>query len=122
MNAKRSLTNLVLLFVLLLTGCGSRPAPVMTVPNDAQAGDLIELKDCEFQASDEKYAAECGTLVVPENWDKADSRLIALPVVRIPASGSNPAEPVFWLAGGPGGQNIVWAPPEGGGGPKYTLL
>lgn len=112
MNTKRSLTILVLLFALFLTGCGSKPAPTMTVPNGAQAGDLVDLQVCEFPASGEKFAAECGTLVVPENWDKADSRLIALPVVRIPASGSNPAEPVFWLAGGPGGPNIVWAPPE----------
>ncbi|HSM71771.1 MAG TPA: alpha/beta hydrolase [Anaerolineales bacterium] len=112
MSIKRSLTILVLLFVLSITGCGSKPAPVITVPNGAQSGELVGLKACEFQASGEKFAAECGTLVVPENWDKADSRLIALPVVRIPASGSNPAEPVFWLAGGPGGPNIVWAPPD----------
>jgi len=112
MSIKRSLTILVLLFVLSLTGCASKPAPVMTVPNGAQAGDLVGLQSCEFQASGEKFAAECGTLVVPENWDKADPRLIALPVVRIPSSGSNPVEPVFFLAGGPGGSNMVWAPPD----------
>jgi len=84
----------------------------MTVPNGAQAGDLVGLQSCEFQASGEKFAAECGTLVVPENWDKADPRLIAVPVVRIPSSGLNPAEPVFFLAGGPGGSNMVWAPPD----------
>lgn len=49
--------------------------------------------------------------MIPENWDKAGSRLIGLPVVRIPASGPNPAEPVFWLVGGPGGSNLTWAPP-----------
>jgi pimeloyl-ACP methyl ester carboxylesterase len=56
--------------------------------------------------------AACGTLVVPENWDRAGSRLIALPVVRIPASGSNPAEPVFYLQGGPGQSNLSWPPPD----------
>jgi len=112
MSIKRSLTILVLLFVLSLTGCASKPAPVMTVPDGAQAGDLVGLQSCEFQASGEKFAAECGTLVVPENWDKPGSRLIALPVVRIPSSGSNPVEPVFFLAGGPGGPNMVWAPPD----------
>ena len=75
---------------------------------------LIGLEACEFQPADSKakYAAECGTLVVPENWDKAGSRLIALPVVRIPASGPNPAEPVFYLQGGPGQSNLSWAPPD----------
>src|SRR6185503_7075962 len=80
----------------------------------AQAGDLTGLKDCEFQpkGSKTKYAAECGTLTVPENWDNADARLIALPVVRIPASGQDPAEPVFFLQGGPGASNLSWEAPN----------
>jgi pimeloyl-ACP methyl ester carboxylesterase/predicted small lipoprotein YifL len=111
MNTKHSLVILILLAALLLAGCGAKEAAPLAVPEDAKAGDLTGLQDCEYQAKDTKYAAECGTLVVPENWDKADSRLIALPVVRIPASGSSPAEPVFFLNGGPGSPNIVWAPP-----------
>jgi len=104
------LITLVLLATLLLVSCGSKDAPVPVVPESAQASNLTGLKDCEFQpwGKKETYAAECSTLVVPENWDKADSRLIALPIVRIPARGSNPAEPVFWLAGGPGMMNNYW--------------
>jgi hypothetical protein len=49
---------------------------------------------------------------VSENWDKADSRLIALPVVRIPASGQDLTEPVFYLQGGPGHSNFSWPPPD----------
>ena len=91
----------------------SQGCPGPEVPEGAQAGQLTGLEKCEFQpaGSKTKYLAECGTLVVPENWDKAGSRLITLPVVRIPASGPNPAEPVFWLVGGPGGSNLSWAPP-----------
>lgn len=98
----------------LLTACGAKETPVLAVPEGAEAGDLTGLKNCEYQPSGSKtkYAAECGTLVVPENWDKTDSRLIALPVVRIPATGPNPTEPVFWLAGGPGTPNIYWSPPD----------
>jgi len=104
---------LALFGVMLLASCSSKASPGSEVPDGAQAGELSALEKCEYQPanSNTKYIAECGTLVVPENWDKVGSRLIALPVVRIPASGPNPAEPVFWLEGGPGGPNLVWAPP-----------
>jgi pimeloyl-ACP methyl ester carboxylesterase len=103
----------VLFGALLLAGCGSQNNPAPVVPDGAQAGELTGMEACEYQpaSSQTKYAAECGTLVVPENWDTAGSRLVALPVVRIPASGPNPAEPVFYLQGGPGQSNFTWAPP-----------
>ena len=101
------------LMAVLLVGCAARQTPVPVVPEGAQAGELIGLNDCEYQPADAntKYAAQCGTLVVPEVWGKGGSRLIALPVVRIPASGQSPAEPVFYLQGGPGQSNFSWAPP-----------
>ena len=110
MNRKNILIALVLIAALLLVGCSAKDAPAPAVPEGAQTGELTGLKGCEYQpaGSKTKYAAECGTLVVPENWEVADSRLIALPVVRIPASGSNPAEPVFLLEGGPGESNLSW--------------
>jgi pimeloyl-ACP methyl ester carboxylesterase len=108
------LVILVLLAAVLLAGCGANAVPVVTIPKGAQPGDLTGVNECEFQPADgkTKFAAECGLLVVPENWDKAGSRLIALPLVRIPASGSNPAEPVFYLQGGPGQSNFSWPPPD----------
>ena len=107
MNTKHLLINVVLLAALLLAGCGSKETAPLAVPEGAQAGDLTSLEKCEYQAGDKKVSADCGTLVVPENWDKADSRLIALPVVRFPASGANPAEPIFMLGGGPGESNLL---------------
>jgi pimeloyl-ACP methyl ester carboxylesterase len=114
MKTNYLLIALVLFATLLLAGCGAKETAPLTVPEGAQAGELVGLKECEFQSnsSKTKYAAECGTLVVPENWDKSDSRLIALPVTRIPASGSNHAEPVFILHGGPGLSNFSWMPPD----------
>lgn len=99
---------------LLITGCRSEEAAVPIVPEGAQAGELVNFKDCEYQPADSKvkYAAECGTLVVPERWDVAGSPLIALPVVRIPAGSQKPAEAVFYLQGGPGQSNFSWAPPD----------
>ena len=110
MKTNHHLIALILLAALLSAGCGSRPAPSLAVPPGGQADQLTEMGKCEFQPpkSKTKYAAECGTLVVPENRGKTGSRLIALPVVRIPASGPNPAEPVFFLGGGPGLPNYPW--------------
>ena len=114
MNTTNLLIACILFVAFLLTGCDARNASVPVVTEAPDAGDLTGWKDCEFQAEGGKaqYAAECGTLTVPEDWDKADSRLIALPVVRIPASGQEPAEPVFFLQGGPGDSNLSWAPPD----------
>lgn len=85
-------------------------APVV-VPSGARAGDLI-MKPCTIKTRAGRISAECGTLVVPENRNKADSRLIAVPVVRIRATDANPAEPIFSLAGGPGQSNLKDEPPK----------
>lgn len=66
-------TDLLIAFMLfvafLISGCRVKEFPVFVVPDGTQVGDLTGLKDCEFQPPDgkTKYAAECGTLVVPEN-------------------------------------------------------
>jgi pimeloyl-ACP methyl ester carboxylesterase len=79
----------------------------VSVPAGARAGDLI-LKACSFATEDGRYAADCGTLVVPENRADPQSRLIALPVTRIPARSDHPREPIFILQGGPGRTNMTF--------------
>ena len=44
--------------------------------------------------------------VVSENRSDPNSRLIALPVTRIRATGSHPAKPIFRLGGGPRSSNM----------------
>jgi pimeloyl-ACP methyl ester carboxylesterase len=61
---------------------------------------------------DVEYAADCGTLVVPENRADPDSRLIALPLTRIHGTGATPGDPIFWLAGGPGQSNMRFSHPQ----------
>ena len=77
----------------------------VSVPAGAKAGDLT-LESCEYATEDGSYAADCGTLVVPENRADPQSRLIALPVTRIRARSAHPAEPIFRLEGGPGLTNM----------------
>ena len=77
----------------------------VTVPKGAIAGDLL-LHPCTYSTEDGGYAADCGTLVVPENRADPESRLIAVSVTRIRAQAANPKEPVFRLQGGPGLTNM----------------
>jgi pimeloyl-ACP methyl ester carboxylesterase len=79
----------------------------VSVPAGAKAGDL-NLKPCSYVTEDGSYAADCGTLVVPGNRADPQSRLIALPVTRIPARSDQPGEPIFILQGGPGGSNMTF--------------
>jgi pimeloyl-ACP methyl ester carboxylesterase len=94
---------------LILMACG-RTDTVTTLPAGAKPGDLT-LAPCQFKTEEGEYAADCGTLVVPENRAKVDSRLLTLPVIRIRATGKHPAEPIFWLTGGPGQKNTQHGPP-----------
>lgn len=55
-----------------------------------------------FDAEDED--AVCGTVTVPENRDEPEGTEVVLPVMLLPATGSNPEpDPILYLEGGPGG-------------------
>ncbi len=100
-------TCVALVAAMVLAGCGQgeeakpRPQP----PEGAVTGDFTAVP-CLHTAREVEYAAECGTLIVPENRYNESSRLIALPVKRIRASGDASAEPIFKLTGGPGMSNM----------------
>ena len=119
MNAKYTKSTITtLLFILLvsaifITACGGKEAPPLTVPEGAQAGDLVDLMSCTYEAKKVEYAADCGTLVVPENRSNLKARLIALPVTRVHALSGHPEEPIFWFAGGPGSSNMGFSHMEG---------
>jgi pimeloyl-ACP methyl ester carboxylesterase len=80
----------------------------VSVPAGAHAGQLA-LKSCSYSTEHGNYAADCGTLVVPENRHNTHSRLIALPVTRIRALSKSPGVPIFRLEGGPGLPNTTFA-------------
>jgi pimeloyl-ACP methyl ester carboxylesterase len=97
---------------LLVLGLGylrfSPGSGSVSVPKGAHAGDLT-LKPCHYDTENGSYAADCGTLTVPENRADPQSRLIALPVTRIRARSAHPATPVFRLEGGPGITNMKFS-------------
>jgi len=107
MTFRSSTVTLITLAVLaaLLPACLGKGDPV-AVPAGARAGDLVGLEPCTYEANKKKYDADCGTLVLPENRSNPDSRLIALPVIRVRALSDSPAEPIFFLQGGPGVSNL----------------
>jgi pimeloyl-ACP methyl ester carboxylesterase len=86
-------------------GTGDEP---VSVPPGAEAGQ-ITLEPCAYATERGRYAADCGTLVVPENRANPGSRLIALPVTRIRALADHPREPIFRLQGGPGISNMQFS-------------
>ena len=66
----------------------------------------MTLESCNYTPRTGTSAADCGTLVVPENRHDPHSRLIALPVTRIRAHSAHPGVPIFRLQGGPGITNM----------------
>ncbi|MDR6318357.1 alpha/beta fold hydrolase [Actinoplanes couchii] len=95
---------------LVLLGLGGLtvwPERTLEVPAGAAAGSL-DMRPCEYDTEAGTVPAECGTLVVPETRGDPGSELIALPVVRIPATGTVSGEPIFRLGGGPGNTNMLF--------------
>lgn len=89
-----------LTFIRLASG-----TELLSVPADAQAGDLT-LEPCTFMTEGGPYRADCGTLIVAEDARRPASPLLALPVTRIRAMSDDPGEPIFRLEGGPGQTNM----------------
>jgi hypothetical protein len=81
------------------------------VPPGATVGDFT-LTPCTIRHKGRQLETECGNLIVPEDRTKPEGRLIALPVIRFLSTSENPAEPVFWMQGGPGATNLGYRPQD----------
>jgi pimeloyl-ACP methyl ester carboxylesterase len=113
MKTTHLLSAIVLVAWLFLAACSPQIASAPVIPEGAQAGDLVDLQPCTYKTGDGEYAADCGMLVVPEIRSDPAGGLIALPVIRVRALGSSPAEAIFFLQGGPGGSNLHFQYLEG---------
>jgi pimeloyl-ACP methyl ester carboxylesterase len=101
----KPMRSIFAVLALAFCACAGEDEARLAVPAGAGAGDL-SLEPCTYEARDIEYAADCGKLVVAESRSDPDSRLIALPVIRVQATGAGSGEPIFWLAGGPGTSNM----------------
>ncbi len=94
-------------FLVSGSGCGGGDNRYPAPRADTRA-DSIVTRAGTFEIGSKKYAADFGTIMVPENRSKPASRLISVPFLRIHSPSGNAAEPVFGLAGGPGASNMSW--------------
>lgn len=82
------------------------PAPVLTIEPYTFTGP-----------NGVKVEAERGTFEVPENRNDPNSRLIKIGFVRFRSTSANPADPIVYLAGGPGGTGVGTAQ-----GPRFPIF
>ncbi len=94
----------------LLLSCKSNEFKTI-VPEGAKAGDL-NLKSFKYKIDKQSYNAEKGSIIVPENWNNNNTKLISLPILIIHSISSEHAEPIFYLGGGPGFSNMYFKPPQ----------
>lgn len=89
------------LLAALISACGGKLEIDL-----ADSRTRLSMNACPAPIAD--AGAQCGTLTVPENRDRADSRLIRLPFVVLPArQATKAADPVLVLGGGPGSSVLL---------------
>jgi pimeloyl-ACP methyl ester carboxylesterase len=63
-----------------------------------------------FDKIDSSFKTKCGYLIVPENRNKRNSRLIKLPFIIVESKNpSKKNDPLLYTAGGPGNSSLGWA-------------
>ncbi|MCP4141732.1 MAG: alpha/beta fold hydrolase [Chloroflexi bacterium] len=105
-------TSFLLILVLslaLLTGCKAERQAELPIADGIEiinCGDLLPIPDiAEYIFPSENII--CGYVPVPENHDDPNSAEIKIAVYIIPSTSNAPAaDPVVYLAGGPGGSAV----------------
>jgi len=101
------LTSTVL---LAICSCSDKEFDYDIIPENAQAGKVYNLTTSQDEDSGREIVH--ATLVVAENREIPDSRLLALPIKIYKSSNPDPGEPVFWFTGGPGSSNLHYWPSD----------
>ena len=71
----------------------------------------LPLQRTTIKLEGQTVVVERGVLQVPENRSKAESRALEIPLMRYHSRSASPADPIFWLDGGPGMSNLSFKPP-----------
>lgn len=100
-----------LLAALLFSGSAFLPFPVS---HELKKGVPLLIGDSSYQTIE-------GIIQVPEDYNKPQGRMITLPFYIVKSNNAHPAEPVFWLDGGPGASNIL-TPKKIATGSPHSLL
>jgi len=90
----------------ILIGCSSATL-IKEVPSHLKPGKLY-LAPKTVEVAGRTFDTEEGFLVVTENPSDTLTRKNMLPVFRIRSVSKTPAEPIFWLNGGPGLSNMSY--------------
>lgn len=94
--------NFLFLVVVVFSSC------VMPQNNPVQHKPLQEIKAGKpILINNISYNTLVGFIDVPEDYNAETSRRLSIPFFIVKSPSQNPAEPVFWLDGGPGASNIV---------------
>jgi len=98
------------IFLFILSSCSKNSENEYSLPDNIEAGKIYNLETTVLEDSGLKITE--GILVVTENRESSDSRLLELPLKIFKSTSLNPLEPVFWLTGGPGSSNMDYQPDD----------
>jgi len=108
--------NVIIVFAVLLSinaTAQKNDFPIVNI-DTVKSGDFFWVNGKSKNKYRKKYPKKIlttyGTLCVPENRNKQNSRIITLPVKKLHSLSKTPKEPIFLLFGGPGFTNIYVAP------------
>jgi len=107
-SRRRIYSRLLIIANMVVAGC-SGLSFIQEVPPHLIPGKLY-LTPITIEVGGKEFKAEEGFIVVNENPSDTLSRKNMLPVLKIFSSNRNPAEPIFWLNGGPGLSNMKYRP------------
>lgn len=100
----RYLSTIIITITTLLLSCTHS-----AIASAAQPQVFANEKSIIFENDGQKVAAYEGSIQVPENRSKPNSRLIPVKYIRFPATGKQKGSPIIYLSGGPGVSGIQTA-------------
>jgi len=97
----------LLVLIWTVVGAGTpKNVKARPIPETNSGRTALTMSKTRIKCQGQEFDGRRGTLVVPEDRSRSDSRQIELPIVVVKALSPDPDGPVFQCTGGPGGSNI----------------